>query len=246
MGKAFTKGLVTFKVFDADVFMVSTPHPEKCADLSEIGIKVTDSNIEAVKQADVVVIAVKPGILQRVVSEIKDYLEPDTEVTAIVAGVGADEFTRMWGHNSPGSLSISMPNTAMSILESTTFFVPLCGDSEKTLNVLAHVGETFIIPENQLGAATALASCGIAYAMRYIRAACEGGVELGFNPAMAQKIVTQTVKGAASLLCEDGAHPETEIDKVTTPGGLTIRGLNEMEKNGFSAAVISGLKASVK
>lgn len=82
--------------------------------------------------------------------------------------------------------------------------------------------------------------------MRYIRAAVEGGVELGFKAVDAQKIVVQTVKGAAGLLSLPGAHPESEIDKVTTPGGVTIRGLNEMEHAGFTSAVIRGLKAGLK
>ncbi len=107
------------------------------------------------------------------------------------------------------------------------------------------MGTTLVIDEQHLPAATTLASCGIAYAMRYIRAAMEGGTELGFKAAVAQEIVAQTVKGAAALLSVPGAHPESEIDKVTTPGGLTIRGLNEMEHAGFTSAVIRGLKAGI-
>ena len=80
--------------------------------------------------------------------------------------------------------------------------------------------------------------------MRYIRAAMEGGVELGFRPEEAARIVEQTVKGAATLLLTQGTHPEAEIDKVTTAGGITIKGLNAMEREGFTNAVIEGLKAS--
>ncbi|MBP5235107.1 MAG: pyrroline-5-carboxylate reductase, partial [Bacteroidales bacterium] len=103
-----------------------------------------------------------------------------------------------------------------------------------------------VITEKQLPAATALASCGIAYAMRYVRAASEGGVELGFKADLAEKIVLQTMRGAVDLLKASGNHPEAEIDKVTTPGGLTIKGLNAMEEAGFTNSVIRGLKASVK
>ena len=101
-----------------------------------------------------------------------------------------------------------------------------------------------VIEKRQLGAATSLASCGIAYAMRYVRAAMEGGVELGIRASLAQEIVVQTLIGAAGLLAQPGSHPETEIDKVTTPGGITIKGLNAMEQSGFTSAVINGLKAS--
>ena len=141
-----------------------------------------------------------------------------------------------------------IPNTAASTLQSMTFIAPVTAmeDALKLItDTFDRVGTTLVVEERQLAAGTTLASCGIAYALRYIRAAVEGGVELGFRADIAQEIVTQTVKGAASLL-ENGAHPESEIDKVTTPGGLTIKGLNEMERAGFSAAVVRGLKAGLK
>ncbi len=89
-----------------------------------------------------------------------------------------------------------------------------------------------------------LSSCGIAYAFRYIRAAMEGGVEMGIYPHVAKEVVLQTLRGAIDLIEANNSHPEVEIDKVTTPGGITIKGLNEMEAQGFTNAVIKGLKAS--
>ena len=103
------------------------------------------------------------------------------------------------------------------------------------------MGDTIFTDEAHLGSGTALASCGIAYALRYIRAASEGGVQLGFKADDATRIVAQTVKGAVSLLESSGKHPEQLIDQVTTPGGVTIKGLNAMEEAGFSNAVIKGL-----
>jgi pyrroline-5-carboxylate reductase len=108
------------------------------------------------------------------------------------------------------------------------------------------MGKVKLIPERLLPAATSLASCGIAFALRYVRAAMEGGVELGFTPRDAQEIVGQTLQGAIDLLAQDGAHPELEIDKVTTAGGLTIRGLNAMEQAGFTHSVQQGLRSAVK
>ena len=105
------------------------------------------------------------------------------------------------------------------------------------------MGQTLITDEQHLPSGTTLASCGIAYAMRYIRAAAEGGVELGFRADDAKRIVMQTIKGAVAVLEASGLHPEAAIDLVTTPGGVTIRGLNEMEHAGFTSAVIRGLKA---
>ena len=117
---------------------------------------------------------------------------------------------------------------------------------DKVVQMFSSVGEAMLVDEAHIAAGTSLASCGIAYALRYIRAAVEGGVELGFSAAAAQKIVMQTMKGAVSVLETNGTHPEVEIDRVTTPGGLTIKGLNAMEEVGFTASVIEGLRASLK
>ena len=137
-----------------------------------------------------------------------------------------------------------MPNTAMSVGKSMTFAVSVEGEPGDIVELFAPTGKVMVIEERLLGAATALASCGIAYALRYVRAAVEGGVELGFRAADAQAIVAQTIEGAATLLQRPGAHAEAEIDKVTTAGGTTIKGLNEMEHAGFTSAVIRGLKAA--
>ena len=128
-----------------------------------------------------------------------------------------------------------------------TFVSALNASEERTAKVVEMfdaLGSAMLIPEDKMSAGTALASCGIAYAMRYVRAATEGGVELGFPAKDAQRIVMNTMKGAVDLLAATGANPEEEIDKVTTPGGITIKGLNKMEEQGFSNAVIAGLKAS--
>ena len=130
-----------------------------------------------------------------------------------------------------------------------TFIVPI-GASEENIktvvNIFDEMGNTLITDEQHLAAGTTLASCGIAYAMRYIRAVSEGGVELGFKADDAKAIVMQTMKGAVELLEASGLHPEAAIDLVTTPGGVTIKGLNEMEHAGFTSAVIRGLKAGAK
>jgi pyrroline-5-carboxylate reductase len=110
--------------------------------------------------------------------------------------------------------------------------------------MFAELGKAFLVPESQLNAMMALSSCGIAFAFRYIRAAMEGGVEMGVYPHIAKEAVLQTLKGAVELIEANNSHPEVEIDKVTTPGGITIKGLNEMEAQGFTNAVIKGLKAS--
>ena len=141
----------------------------------------------------------------------------------------------------------AIPNTAVEVLCGVTVMVHH-GASDAQVsqihNLFSALGYVMVVEEKLIPAATSITSCGIAFAMRYIRAAMEGGVELGFRPDEAARLVEHTVKGAATLLLQNGAHPEAEIDKVTTAGGITIKGLNAMEHSGFTSAVIDGLKAS--
>ena len=244
MGSALTLGLLKSDDCNPQLIAISNPHINKLKELEKTGIKISESNIEVIKDADLIFIAVKPWKVKEVVKEISPEIkDKDIEICFIVAGISIKELNQYI--NSPLlHFSVAMPNTAMRLGKSMTFLVTDGEECPKTLETLGKVGKVRIIEERLLPAATALASCGIAYAMRYIRAAMEGGVELGFKASEAQNIITQTLEGAVALLDTPDAHPETEIDKVTTPGGLTIKGLNAMEKAGFSSAVIQGLKAS--
>jgi pyrroline-5-carboxylate reductase len=142
----------------------------------------------------------------------------------------------------------AIPNTAVEVLEGVTAISTNKG-SEKNDTIIeelfSQLGEAFLVPETQLNAYMSLASCGIAYAFRYIRAAMQGAVEMGIPSNKALEVIMQTMQGAVAVLSDNGTHPEEEIDRVTTPGGITIKGLNAMEANGFSNAVIQGLKASL-
>lgn len=252
MGGAVARGLVEAGMPSASI-TVSNPTPARLQPLAELGIKTLSDNRRAVRDADLVVIAVKPWILPTVAAEIRGYIDLSTqEVAVIVAGVSCEELREMFRapecqaptHTPPlPVLSIVMPNTAMTLRQSMTFIVEAEGHASMARDIFSNLGKVMTIEERLLAAATALASCGIAYAMRYVRASVEGGVELGFRADDAQAIVVETIKGAAALLSRPGTHPETEIDKVTTPGGLTIRGLNAMEAAGFTPAVISALRA---
>lgn len=138
-----------------------------------------------------------------------------------------------------------MPNIAVAVGESMTC---LCGDEEispgameTAQGIFAALGETIFIDEEQMTPATALCACGSAFFLRPIRAAAQGGVQVGFHAEDAIRLAAQTARGAATLLLNDGAHPEVKIDRVTTPRGVTIAGLNEMEHGGFSSAMIRGI-----
>lgn len=245
MGGAIARGLVSGGL-SPDALTVSNPSPGRLAGLAECGMRTTTDNREACRAGDIIVLAVKPWIVPEVVREIKDRIDYARQTLCVVAaGVsGSDLCSWLERDGRLPAMFLVMPNTAVAVGESMTFIVPVEGaDAVEVTRLFGLLGHVMVTEERLLPAATSLASCGIAYAMRYVRAATEGGVELGFKASAAQEIVVQTLRGAAALLSLPGAHPETEIDKVTTPGGLTIRGLNEMEHAGFTSAVIRGLKA---
>ena len=214
-------------------------------------IIVTTDNSAAAKEADIIILAVKPWLMEGVITDIRECFDPSRQIfVSVAAGITLEELSRWICPSSPSSVSVfrAIPNTAASVLASMTFIASANADDEQiklVCDIFDEMGATMYVEERLIPAGTALASCGIAFAMRYIRAASEGGVEIGFRPAEAMKIVEYTVKGAAELLLATGNHPEVEIDKVTTAGGITIKGLNEMEHEGFTSAVIKGLKASL-
>lgn len=252
MGGAIARGLAaTAKGTD---IIVSNPSMGKLDALkSEYpAIEVTNDNCEAVSGADYVFLAVKPWKMEEVIAEIKPVLCYDKQVVVSVAGGVGSAQLDSWLEKENGDfppLYIVIPNTAIAIQESMTFISgkrTSAKNDKFMIDIFSAVGKAMIVDEGLMAAGTSLASCGIAYALRYIRAAVEGGVELGFRAEDAQKIVMQTVKGAVDILEANGTHPEVEIDRVTTPGGLTIKGLNAMEEAGFTASVIEGLRASIK
>lgn len=230
---------------------VANPTAQKLEHFALQGASVTTDNKTAAEGADIVIIAVKPWLVEQVVNELKPVLNYTRQtIITVAAGISGSQFTAwLKKDDAVPQTFIVIPNTAIAVLASMTFIVPVNATADPTAIVKAlfdNVGQTMVTDERHLSAGMTLASCGIAYAMRYVRAAAEGGVELGFKADMAKDIVLQTMKGAVELLQANGNHPEAEIDKVCTPGGLTIRGLNEMEHAGFTSAVIRGLKAGVK
>lgn len=247
MGGAFAEGLLRGNRFKSADITVANPHASKLERFAEMGASITTNNKAAVGDADIVAIVVKPWLVEQVVNDIKPVLSPRQIIVNMAASISSEQlfaWLEQEDGNGPALFQV-IPNIAIAVGNSMTFIVPCRADAEQVRqvkDVFDDVGQTYLTDEQHLRAGTMLASCGIAYAMRYIRAATEGGVELGFKADVAKDIVLQTVKGAVELLQANGNHPEAEIDKVTTPGGLTIRGLNEMEHAGFTSAVIRGLK----
>lgn len=254
MGGGIARGLAAgSRVCVNDIF-VSNPSQAKLDALkSEFpGVNVMFSNRDAVSIADMIIVAVKPWKVQEVLDEIKPFVDYRRQaVASVVGGLGFDQLSE-WLDKGDGILPplyIIIPNTAIAVMSSMTFIASRSTKAQmdaEISEIFSELGEVMFVEEGSIPAGTALASCGIAYAMRYIRAAMEGGVELGLRPAEAQRVVMQTLRGAVDLLAEGGSHPEAEIDRVTTPGGLTIKGLNAMEAAGFTNSVVEGLRASVK
>lgn len=241
MGGATIDGLIKGDFVSNNDIYVSDPVKQER--FAKAGVNVTSDNSKVAEQADIVCVCVKPWLVEGVLQEIRPVLNSNKILVVIAAGVKSDDIKKTLGDHCP-ALLLAIPNIAIAELQSMTFLVPVEAQPQHTEQVKAmfdSMGKTIITDEAHLSSGTALASCGIAYALRYIRAAAEGGVELGFRANDATEIVAQTVKGAISLLETTGKHPEQLIDQVTTPGGVTIKGLNAMEEAGFTNAVIKGL-----
>ena len=249
MGGATVEGLIKGQYFKNDDITVADPSQAVTEKFAKMGISVTSDNKLAADTADIVCVVVKPWMVERVLKDIKPELDPKKQILIVIAAGVSSESIKGWLGDQCPSLFLVIPNIAIAEMASMTFVVPV-GASEKDIQTVTDIfnemGSTLITDEQHLAAGTTLASCGIAYAMRYVRAASEGGVELGFKADDAKAIVMQTMKGAVELLEASGMHPEVAIDLVTTPGGVTIKGLNEMEHAGFTSAVIRGLKAGLK
>jgi len=259
IGLSIAEGLLKEgTLFKSSQITVTRRHVEALRSLGEAGVVITSNNQEAVRNSDVVIIAVKPKQTKEVLEEVRSVLVPSRHiVVSVVTGVSIAEMQAVVGTDIP--LFRAMPNTAIAIQESMTCIAyshhqhhPAQQQQQQksppevalVLSVFEKLGRAILIDEELMAAATVLGACGIAYALRFIRAASQGGIEIGFDAQTAQLIASQTVKGAASLLQKGGQHPEREIDKVTTPQGCTIAGLNQMEHEGFSSSVIKGVGAS--
>ena len=252
MGGALAEGLMQSEAIVPSDITIADPSEAALNRFSKSGASITTNNNAAAREADILMVVVKPWLVESVLKGIKPTLNYQRQIIVVIAAGVPSESILTWldkGDLVQPKLFLAIPNTAIAVKESMTFLVPAvarAADTEAMKGLFEKVGECIVTEERLLAAGTTLASCGIAYAMRYIRAATEGGVEIGFKAHDAQQIVQQTVKGAVALLQATGNHPEAEIDKVTTPGGVTIKGLNEMEHAGFTSAVIRGLKAGMK
>ncbi len=248
LGSSIAEGLVASGFVQASQITLTKRNLHTIQHLADKGVSITSNNEEAVRNANYVILAVKPFQLKDIVKDIKPALVAGKQtIVSVATGVWIQDMEEMLSPDF--ALFRAMPNTAISIQQSMTC---ICANEkakeqvEYVSNLFNQLGKSIVIDEKLMDAATVLGACGTAYALRYIRANIQGGIEIGFSAAQASLIAAQTVKGAADLLLTKNTHPEQEIDKVTTPMGCTIAGLNEMEHQGFSSSLIRGLTASYR
>ena len=242
IGFALAEGLVLSGKYKKDQIYLTRRRKRNIEKLQESGYNASNNNAEAVEGANIIVLAILPQTLNEVLDEIRDSINHEQLIITVISGVTTQDVKDYLQMNVP--VVKAMPNTAIAIQQSMTCIAAKTSNYshiEKTEELFQTVGDTVVIDESQMTAATALCACGIAFFLRSIRAASQGGTEIGFHSHDALKMAVQTALGAAALLQQNNSHPEDEIDKVTSPKGCTIAGLNEMEHQGFSSALIKGI-----
>ena len=250
MGGAIARGLIKGEMFLPSDIAISDVSEKTLEQLRNINTDWTlsSSNAAIIQDADIIVLAVKPWLVEDIADEIAQKIDYSRQILISIAA-GIDLFQLGLLFDNEATIFRIIPNTAIEVCESVSVIASTNASKEQidaVSSIFGELGKVFYVNnEQQLNAFMSLSSCGIAYCFRYIRAAMEGGVEMGIYPETAKEAIFQTLKGAVKLLETNNSHPEAEIDKVTTPGGITIKGLNEMEANGFSNAVIKGLKKSM-
>ena len=245
IGLAVAEGIINGDLIPNDQITLTKRNLSSIDFLKESGVKVTTNNLEAVENSKYIILALKPYTITDIIEEIQPKLNENHVLISLASGVSINTLKEY--AKTDLSYFRAMPNTAGAIQESMTCICSEDASSAEIKTVAGifdNIGSTVEINEGLMEAATILGACGIAYALRFVRAMIQGGIEIGFDAKTASEITTQTVKGAAMLLQEKGSHPEFEIDKVTTPKGCTIKGLNEMEHKGFSSSLIQGITAS--
>jgi pyrroline-5-carboxylate reductase len=248
IGLAIANGLADSKRFAAGDITLTRRNAHLLDEMKQRGFVAESDNRAAVRASDVVVVAVEPRQIDDVLKEITPELKPGRHVViSVVTGVTLRQILKHLGDGI--AVVRAMPNTAIAVRESMTCLASNRDGGaaiDSARSIFDTVGKTLVIDEEGMIAATALGACGIAFFLRAIRAASQGGIEIGFHAHDALAIAAQVAKGAATLLLSNENHPEHEIDRVTTPRGCTIAGLNRMEHEGFSSAMIRGITTSAE
>jgi pyrroline-5-carboxylate reductase len=246
IGTALAEGLIRAQVCRASDITITRRKASALSPLEAKGFNAGTDNAAAIDGADAIFICVLPQQLDEALQQIQSVIDIRRQlVVSVVTGAHTQVFRDKLGEEL--RVVRAMPNTAMKVGASMTCLSAVNATEEDLAlvqSIFDTMGQCITINEDLMSAATALCACGIAFFLRTVRAASQGGVEIGFHAHDALKIAAQTAYGAAKLLITNQTHPEEEIDKVTSPKGCTIAGLNEMEHQGLSSALIKGIKLS--
>jgi pyrroline-5-carboxylate reductase len=244
LGASIAIGIAKFT--ESNQVTVTRRNTTNILHLEQLGVTISSDNKHNIQDADIIILTIKPYQVDTVLAEILPAITNKT-IASAVSGLSIENLQNKIGANHQ-AVRI-MPNIASQFGASATCIAFQESNKEAAQNVVRlfeGLGTAPIIDEKLMDAATVLAASGTAFALRYIRASMQAGIEIGFDWQTALAISAQTVKGAAEMLLEEKTHPEQLIDRVTTPQGCTIAGLNEMEMHGFSSSLIRGIKTSLK
>lgn len=248
MANAIIKGLLRSGEAPGNV-TATVRREERKAELErEHGIGVGFDNVAAAREAEVVVLAVKPQAMDKLLLQIAPVIDPSKLVISVAAGVPIAALERRLG--SGARIVRSMPNTPALVGVGATAISggehATKDDLELTKKVFDAVGSTWVLDEGLLDAVTGLSGSGPAYIFLIIEALSDAGVKVGLSRHVALKLAAQTVYGSARLLLETGAHPGTLKDQVTSPGGTAIAGLHTLEAGGLRTTLIDAVESATR
>ncbi len=249
MGGALIGGIVN-RVTPADHVIATTRTPERAAELSaKYGIAATAGcNLEAAAQVDLIVLAVKPGTLPKVVTEIRDALSEQKILLSLAASVPISLIEKLAGRRMP--IFRAMPNIPVVVEEGATAVAAnsACTAEQRQIieDIFRSVGVMVFVEEEMMHAVTALSGSGPAYIYMVIEAMIAGGLKMGLSREISTRLAEQTVLGAAKLVRETGLHPAVLRDQVITPGGVTISAIHELERHGLRSMLISAIETATR
>ncbi len=245
MGQAMVEGIMKASLVDGEHMIVANKHPEKLKQLSDTYDFYISDNKTVATHADVLFLAIKPYMFQKVIEEIKDFIKEDAIVVSIAAGITLDDLKEMF--NPDVKIVRAMPNTAAMVQASMSavVFDELISAQEKEYitTIFESFGECIEIKENMMSAVIALSGSSPAYFFMMIEAMGDEGVKEGMNRQDAYRFAAQAMLGSAKMVLETNMHPAALKDMVTSPSGTTIEAVMKLEENGFRSAIMQAMKA---
>jgi len=249
MGEALIKGLTAANVVRGEMIWASDVRGDRLKEIAgTYGIKLAPDNLHLVREADVVIMAVKPQIMAPVLREIASVFSRRKLMISLAAGVSTESIRASLGKD--GRLIRVMPNTPALVLEGVTAIAKAEGlepeDMDVAGEIFSAVGRVVVLDESVMDAVTGLSGSGPAYVALVIESLADGGVKMGLDRITAMTLATQTVLGAAKLLLETRLHPGALKDMVSSPGGTSIAGVAALEEGGIRTTFIKAVERATQ